>query len=264
MEIWYNPRSPRASIILMCHWCSGVLPSLSSQIQKEKPRIKMWNCLPMCPFISGRTGLHTQLRLSLKHKLSAWHLIIIPSARAIMLWQLRASSWWCLVSLWPCLCFLAQHCPACVSLSVCLLLFCPVPQNRHPFRQASEKVNWVYRRLLDTSQEESWNRPLLGPMIKIWFLKHFVYWGRMALISTFHGKARAGEQPSHFWTWLLYLQSLSKFLEFHQQIPWGLEINFLVCGWAGGGLVCALKCLYLPRPPPSLLPEGDSAKTWAV
>lgn len=45
-----------------------------------------------------------------------------------------------------------------------------------------------------------------------------------------------------------YIYNLSKLLECHQQIPWGIVIKFLVCGWAGGGLVSALKRPYLPGP----------------
>lgn len=45
-----------------------------------------------------------------------------------------------------------------------------------------------------------------------------------------------------------YIYNLSKLLECHQQIPWGIVIKFLVCGWAGGGPVSALKRPYLPGP----------------
>lgn len=55
----------------------------------------------------------------------------------------------------------------------------------------------------------------------------------MALISTFHGKIEVGNSlPVSELD--LYLQSLSKFLEFHRQIPWGMEIKFLVCTGAEG------------------------------
>ena len=45
-----------------------------------------------------------------------------------------------------------------------------------------------------------------------------------------------------------YIYNLSKLLECHQQVPWGTVIKFLVCGWAGGRLVCALRHPYLPGP----------------
>lgn len=84
IKVKYNYGLLSASIVLMCHLVfvqRGALPSLSSQMWKENPTIKVVNNLPdMPPLISGRTGLPSQLRFSLKLKLRAWCLAIIPSA----------------------------------------------------------------------------------------------------------------------------------------------------------------------------------------
>lgn len=57
----------------------AAVPFLSSQTREEKPRVRMCDTCPIpTPTLRGdRNGWHTQLRLSLTHKLSAWCLVVI-------------------------------------------------------------------------------------------------------------------------------------------------------------------------------------------
>lgn len=275
VETWYNCGLLRPT----SSWCwcffSMEFCLLSPPKYRRNWRLKCEVACLVCPHLKAQNWGHTQLRLSLKGGLCVWQLIIIPSAGTIC----------CGPCGHPCGCALFLHgphvaswpstvqpaCPCQVERAtpVCLLLFCPVPQTRHPLPRAS----WAGK----LSKQEapghwlggrqglviSWNRPILGPTIKVWFLKHFVSSGRTALISTFHGKAKAGEKPSQFWAWLLYLQSEQTFgmspadsLGHSNQVP---------CVWMGWGQasVCS-KAPLSSRPPPSRLPEGHRAKTWVV